>query len=289
LSTPEEKIEKLNQKLSMFKEEENKLNAEAETLAEKRDKLNEKGKHFHAEIQELKKERDSLNEKVKELKQQRTDIKTKISQKIEEAKKLREEIRTLSKKKPPETLQELQKTINSIEWKIQTTHLDLQEEKRLVEKVKQLGTRLNVQKKLEGLNTKMIEQQAELKALQTNSKTCHEKLTEIAQQSQKIHEKMLAKVTEAKKVKTEADSVHQLFLSAKEKTKPIQQQIDAILNDIGQLKGEIRTKEAEKRKKKEETILEELERQALGKLKRGEKLMWEEFQLLVKKGLIAQD
>jgi len=289
LSESQEKIDELNQKLSVLKEKRNELDAEARNLMEKRDKLNGESSKIHAEIKELKTERDSYNTNVRELKLQRTELEAKIAGKIEEIKKLREETRELATKRPSKSLGQLQKEIEGIEWKIQTTPMNMQDEKKLVEQVQQLGTQLNIQRKIQNLNARKIELQAELKALQTNRETSHEKLIEIAQQSQKTHEKMLCKVNEAKQAKAEADSIHQLFLNAKEKSKPINREIEETLGIIGQLKNEIRTKEAKEKKKDEQAILEKLEKQAREKLKRGEKLTWEEFQLLVEKGLAAED
>jgi len=47
--------------------------------------------------------------------------------------------------------------------------------------------------------------------------------------------------------------------------------------------------EEKEKKKKDEALREEFERQAREKLKRGEKLTWQEFQLLAEKGMTAQD
>jgi len=285
----QQKIDELTQKLSALKEQRNKLNAEAAERAEKRNKFNEQFKSLRIEILELKNERDKLNEKVKELKHQRNEMTIKVREKIEEAKKLNQEIKALFKKKPSKSLQTLQREVESIEWKIQTTPLSLQEEKELVERVKQLETQLNIHRKLEQLNHKLLELHAEIKALKTECRLRHEKLTETARKSQEIHEKMLAKIEESRKLKTEADSLHKLFLQTKERTRPIQEEISKISNQIKGLKDEIQREEAKEKKKIEEALREKLEKQAREKLRRGEKLTWEEFQLLAEKGMAAQD
>lgn len=265
------------------------LNAEAREWAEKRNKLNEQFKNLRAETLELRSERDKLNEKVKELKQQRNKMKTEIREKIGEIKKLSQEIKALTKKKPSINSQTLQKKVESIEWTIQTTPLDLEEEKELVEQVKQLEIRLNIRRKLGQLNQKMLELHAELKAIETKNRHYHEKLTETAQKSQGIHERMLEKIAEAEELKMEADNLHQLFLRTKERTKPFQGKIIEILDRIKRLKEEIREEEEKEKKRIEEVLREKLEKRAREKLKRGEKLTWEEFQILAEKGMTAQD
>jgi uncharacterized coiled-coil DUF342 family protein len=96
---------------------------------------------------------------------------------------------------------------------------------------------------------------------------------------------MLAKIEESKRIKAEADEQHQTFLQTREKAKPIQEEIAAALDQVRRLKGEIREEQEKQRKQSEETIRSELEKQAREKLKRGEKLTWEEFQLLAEKGM----
>ncbi|MEM3054946.1 MAG: hypothetical protein QXM52_04495, partial [Candidatus Bathyarchaeia archaeon] len=135
---------------------------------------------------------------------------------------------------------------------------------------------------------KKLELEAELKALEARAKLYHEKISEKAGKSQESHEKMLNKIEEAKKLKMEADNIHQLFLQAKEKAKPIQTEIMNLLGEIKRLKEEILAEEEKARKEREKSLLENIERQAKEKLKRGEKLTWEEFKAIAEKG-IAQD
>lgn len=282
-------IEELTQKLSALKEQKNKLNIEANEWAEKRDKLNEQSRRLRDEVLNLRNERDKLNEKVKGLKQQREKTKTEIHEKIEEIKKLNQEIKALTQKKPSRSLQTLQKEVESIDWKIQTTPLNLKEEKELVEKVKQLETQLNIHRKLEQLSQKIFELQAEVKTLKTESRLCHESLTETAQKSQEIHGKMLGKIDELRKIEMEADDFHRLFLQTRERTGPLQEDIMEIANKLKQLETEIREEEKKEKKKSEEALREKLEKQAREKLRRGERLTWEEFQLLAEKGITTQD
>jgi uncharacterized coiled-coil DUF342 family protein len=279
----QQKIDELTQKLSALKDQKDKLNAEAEEWAEKRDKLNAQFKNSHAETLELKNERDKLNEEVKELKWQRDEAKTEFHAKIEEIRKLNQDIKTLIKKKPLRSLQSLQTEFDRIEWKIQTTPLSLKEEKQLVDQVKPLETQLKIYKKLDQSNQKVIQLKSEINTLETKNKLFHEKLTETAQRSQQIHTKMLEKINDSKKIKDEADSLHKLFLQTREKIRPIQKEILEISTSIKTLREEAKKEEEKKKKESEETLREKLEKQAREKLQRGEKLTWEEFQLLAEK------
>jgi uncharacterized coiled-coil DUF342 family protein len=279
------KIEELNQKLAVLKEQRNNLFAEAKELAVKRDKLNDEFKRLRVEAQELKKAMDEINARVKELKQQRSQIKAEVAKKATELKSLQSEIKVLMAKKPQRSFGVLQKEVEAIEWKIQTTPLTLQEEKQLVEKVKQLEAQLNVHRRIEQLSRKKLELTTELKALEARAKDLHERMVSEAEKSQQIHKEMIKKLEEAKKLKTEADSLHKLFLQAKEKLRPVKEEIDKILEEIKRLKEEMAAEAEEEKRKSEENLLESLAKNALEKLKRGEKLTWEEFKILTEKGL----
>ena len=197
--------------------------------------------------------------------------------------------KALTNKKPCKSLQTLQKELESTEWKIQTTSLSLPEEKELVEKVKRLEIQLRVHKRLRQLKQDMLDLQAEVKALETKNNRCHEKLTKTAQKSQEIHEQMLEKIGKAKELKTEADSLHQKFLQARERAKAVHGEVVGILDEVKPLREAVRREEEQEKRKNEEALRKKLEKQAREKLKRGEKLTWEEFQILAEKGIRTQD
>ena len=100
---------------------------------------------------------------------------------------------------------------------------------------------------------------------------------------------MLEKIEDSKKLKEEADSLHKLFLQTREKIRPVQEEILEISAQIKAFREEAEVEEEKEKKKGEEALRERLEKQAREKLRRGEKLSWEEFQLLAEKENVAQD
>jgi uncharacterized coiled-coil DUF342 family protein len=282
-------IEELTKKLSALKEQRDKLDGEAYEWAERRNELNDKVKNLRDGILKLRAERDRINDQVKELKQQRNNTTTRIREKIEEMKKLNQESRALAKKRPSRSHQALQKEVESVDWKIQTTPLTLQEDRELVGQVKELEAQLNVYRKLEQLAQKILELRKEVRALRRENGLRHQKLTKNAEESQEIHRNMIGKIEDSKKYKIEADVMHKRFLEVKEKARPVEGEMMGLANQIRQLRAEIRVEEEKERKQDQDALRETLERQAREKLKRGEKLTWEEFQLLAEKGVTAED
>ncbi|MGD0449665.1 MAG: hypothetical protein ABSA79_01250 [Candidatus Bathyarchaeia archaeon] len=301
------RIEDIHQQIEKLKEQANTANAQITKHIEQRDQLNELVKKTHQEINELKTERDSLNEKVKLLKQQRDIIRAKASPIIEQINARKERIAEYKKKLPRERQQDLQQEFEAIEWKIQTTSLDLQEEKRLIENVKQLETLLSAYKKIDAQNKKIKDLIIQRKAIEDEADVFHNELTELAKKSQDLHSKMIEKVNAAKISRAQADGLHQAYIKTKE---DIVQMYVKIAELTGQLRAlrtamyeeeklrrmaaQLAYREKEKAykerenaakeqqqvvKEKQQAIKEKLGAEAKEKLKRGEKLSWNEFQL----------
>ncbi len=294
-------IATLSQQIAKNKDEIVKIEAESKKNVEARDQLNIKVKDAWQEIQKMKEQRDSINEKVKSLKEQREGMRTKnveVSSKITERK---EKVTELQSKLPRVSQHELQEELDAIEWKIQTTSLDLQEEKRLIERVKQLEILLSGYKKIDKQYQKIKELQNERKPFQTSADSLHQELTELAKKSQELHLEIISKIEQAKKDKAEADNHHEAYIQGKEQTNQLLVEIAVLTGQIKGLKTSIiernnkireknqaekaiaqakMTEEKTKKKLNNENLRETLSSQAKDKLQRGEKLSWNEFQLL---------
>jgi len=282
-------IRELEQKLSVLREQKDKIDAEADEWAKKRDKLNERFRNLREETSKLRAERDAANEVVRNLKTNRSELKARIHGKIDELNKVKQEAKTLVEKKPPRSHQVLQKEFETLEWGIQTTPLTVQEEKEIIEQVREIEIQLIIYRKLARADQRILELRTELKALDAEGKECHGRLSETAKRSQELHEKMLLKIEESKKTKTEADSLHRVFIQTKEKSKQTRDEMNSLLAKARQLELEIRGEEAKERKQNEATLRDKLERQAREKLRKGEKLTWEEFQMLDEKEVDTED
>lgn len=276
----ESEIDRINRQLSALREQTNSANSDIRIQVQKRDNLNDKFKNLRQEINAFKNERDALNEKVKMLKQQREKTRAKIRTYIEEIKNNRQKIEELKKKTTRENYRILQKEFDDIEWKIQTTSLDMKEEKRLVERVKQLETRLSVYRKIDHHIKKISELQKELELFETNADATHKELTEIAERSQSTHAKMVAKIAESENIKAEADKLHSTYIQEKEHAKPLSEKIKNLTEQKRKLQAALRVEDEKRKKSVEQALKEKLGSQAKDKLQRGEKLSWEEFKLL---------
>jgi uncharacterized coiled-coil DUF342 family protein len=273
-------ISMITQQLAALKEQINTARTETNVHIEKRDKLNEQFKKLRQEIHELKTERNNLNVEVKTLKQQRDEARSGIKTIIEEVKTHKQEITELKKKTPKTSHRELQKQLEDIEWKIQTTPLAMQEEKRLIENVKQLETQLSVYRKIDKHIKKITELRKELEMLETTADTAHRELTETAKKSQETHTKMIAKISEAESIKNEADNLHAAYVQARERSKPLHEEFKRLAEKKKKLQDALRKEDEKQKKNAEKALKEKLESQARDKLRRGEKISFDEFKLL---------
>lgn len=279
------RIDELNGKLSVLRDERIRLENETLELAEKRDKLNDRARGIRVEIQEVRTQRDEVNSKVRDMKQRRNEATKSINEKIAEVRKAQEEYRSLLKKEPSRSHHALKEEVERIDWQIQTTPTTLQEDRELVGKVKQLETQLVVHKRLERLKDRIAELRIQIRTMRFESQQLHTQLTANAQIAQESHRKMLEKIAESKTLKTQADDMHKQYLQTRAKIKPVQEEAKTIVDQILQLEGKIHADRQKEKEQSESVLRETLERQAKEKLKRGGKLSWEEFQLLAERGM----
>jgi len=291
LTTEEEitQIAAINQQLSSLEQQIDTAKIEERKLIEKRDKLNDEFRKIRQEINELRKERDSLNERVQDLKMLRDETHSKIHASVEEAKGITEKIEELKKKVPKRSNSDLQEELDAIEWKIQTTSLDLEEEKKLIENVKQLEKQLSAYKKIEKQRKKIIKLRDNIDTLSQQGDVFHNQLQRIVLKSQELHSRMLARISESKRIKVEADSVHSAYVQTREKTEPANLRYRGLLEQRKMLQILLKREEETKQKGKQQELKEKIVSEARDKLQKGEELSWDEFQLLSEDDSQAQN
>ncbi|NIO37286.1 hypothetical protein GTO27_06220 [Candidatus Bathyarchaeota archaeon] len=282
-------VHRLEQDLLALEEERNKIKNNAQEWAQKRDKLNKQVRDLSEQIRNLKSLRDQQNETVKDLKRLRESTKDQAQEKIDEIRKLNSEIQSLKKKKSLKTMLILQRELDRTEWSIQTTSLSLEEEKELVGKARQLQAEINILKKLRAFQKERMDAQTKLKAIQTENRVHHQRLTETARKSQDLHKNMLRKRDELKEIKFQADETHQKFLQEMRRTEPILEKITKTRSRLRELRDELQKKDEQERRRIEEDLMKEIREKAKEKLRLGKKLTWEEFQILQKQEETTQD
>ncbi len=275
-----QRIEDLDGRLASLKEELDRLDLEARRWAEKRNSMRQQIKALRTEVAKLKEKRDEINESVRELKNLREQAKAERREKHSEILKIREKLRGLAEKKPTRSMHDVRSEIERLEWKIQTTSLPVHDEKMLIDEVRVLETQLSTHRQIRELEEALLELRAEEKALETRANLHHERLSELANQSQGFHEKMTETLSEIQVLRAEADDSHQKYCEIKRQAQALHQDLKELLRQLKSLKQKLRQAEEEKQLKRQQELRKESVKKALEKLKRGDKLSWEEFKLL---------
>jgi uncharacterized coiled-coil DUF342 family protein len=307
--TKPSQIANINQQIDALKKQITEANAQIKKHIEQRDALHDKVKKTRDEVNQLKTERDTLNQKVKELKAQRDAVRVQVTPIMDEIKAIDEKIEGLKKNLPRVSQRELQEEHDAIEWKIATTSLDLQDEKRLIEQVKAIELQMSGYKKIDVQHKKIKVLLSKRKVFDEQADVFHKELTETAKKSQDLHAVMMEKVNAKRREKTEADSLHQAFIKAKENNNLLYQQIRLLIDQSSGIRNQMReqytarreqyaarrkdedarrAQEEAKRKEeqaqravKEAAIKEKIGTEAREKLNRGEKVSWDEFAMML--------
>jgi uncharacterized coiled-coil DUF342 family protein len=280
------KIEALNQELTPTKEERNKLNLEAKKCAEKRNSLNEKVRNLRKDADTIKEKRDAINKQVQELKNLRDQVNNKGKEKRDKISELQEKIRVLNEKRPDGNMRQVAREIEEIDWKIQTNSFPVKEEDDLVNQIRQLETQLVVQKRIKKVKDKLFEMRTEQRGFGTEAQTIHEKLSELAEQGQKYHLQMVGILEKARELQAEANEAHQKHVETRQQAQQQHEKCVELIEKIKAIEQELKETADKKQAEQQGELQKELEERALTKLKRGEKLLWEEFQFLAEKGIL---
>ncbi len=282
----EQKIEDLYERLRLLRAERERLKEEAQRWADKRNSINEETRNLRSQINSLKQRRDALNEEVKRLKSLREAGLKRRREILEEIRKLRQERARLNAEKPPRSRSYLESEIERIEWKIQTEPLPLDVEKKLIDQVRALEAQMEFYRRIEGIRSEIKNLKKEAERLKADTLSYRSRILETAAQSQEYHRKMLKKAEAARALKAKADEMHQRYVENRDKAKAINSEIKKTLVEIRSIQDLLKAREEREKRRKQADLQKRTEEKALEKLRRGERLTFDEFKILLEKGRI---
>jgi uncharacterized coiled-coil DUF342 family protein len=267
-----------------MEDQKNKLSSEAQRWMEKRDQIRQQVKELRLEIANLKQQRDGINQKVKDLKIIRDQLVLERKEKLDKVVVYKQKIASL-KQNPSKLIQTIQKEIDSLDWKIQTSSLTVTQEKRLGERIAELEKQLVSYKQAQAMWNEIKTLQQQLRTLRTQEKEYHQQISQHAEQSRQVHQTMNEKGANIPKLKTEADEAHKKYIENIKQMQKLYQQSLPLIAQVRGLVIQVKSEETKKKTKRQMELLQELEKSALEKMKSGKKLTWEEFKILAEKGL----
>ncbi|MBS7640534.1 MAG: hypothetical protein QXJ19_00340 [Candidatus Bathyarchaeia archaeon] len=263
------------------------------TLSEIYD-LEKRRRNLFLKIRELKHEskacRDRLNilrEEIEGLNETLSSLRKEKSEKISTLRSLKEKIREYLRTKPRPRMEEkeLESQVSSLEWIIQTSPLPLNEEKRVIAKIKSLEEQLYFYRNLRFMKS---ESQAIKNSIEETKKKINECVCMIAEkisERKRIRERLIGILKEIDEMKLEVNRINEEYDGKRVKVSELRSRYKDLLSQITAIKRGIREEE-EKRKAEHESILrEKIRREVLERIKRGEKVSFEEFKVLLEESI----
>jgi len=284
------------------------LQFQIEDLRQKRDELNNKTKDFINDLQEIeieianslknakekyKKKRDYWNNKVKQLKEKKIEYKTLLDNLLEEKKKKQGLEKDLNNNKQPISMKQIERKIESLERRIETERLDINEENIIIDKIRELAAMkqdfLSVQK-----NSDIFKIERKIEIVKINLNKIYEQLTKWSDKSQENHSKMLEVYQYVDKLKIDKRKLEEDLIENKKTADLYHEKYLKLMNQSKKIyKGKkpykprkMPTAKFSERTKKDEMI-EQIKKQqletALEKQRTGKKLNLFEARLILEK------
>ncbi len=216
------------------------------------------------ELQNHRKTRDGLNDTVRALKQTRDSLRdqSKTSLAI-----LRELLKKMSDR-PHASLAE--KELAQLEWKVQTSPLERDEEKRLMVRIRGLEIRVT------GYH-KVLNLREEITKMREEADQVHGRIQELAAESQKHHEDIVQLSEVFQTLRLRRDEQEKALEELRRKSSETNRKFVDMRDSLTDAEMKIR-------RKKEETIKEALKETAQKKVTKGEKLTLHELGALYGEG-----
>ncbi|MCQ4349285.1 MAG: hypothetical protein NO126_00315 [Sulfolobales archaeon] len=275
-----EKIADLKRQISDAINERRQLVSEIRRI---RQKKNEKLERLRSVRQQIAQVREELKQRLNELK----ELKQRKSELLELVRRIRtelEEAKKLQAKSGDVDVASLERKIRALEWKLQTSTLNLDEEKKLILRIVALEKKLTLIKKREGIKERRIENKAELLARRVELNQLRERLQALVNE-----------VTEKRKIylslKEERDNLFKEIGDLKKKIEDLKAKIEEVSKRIQELKSqrdalvnELKKVQEQERTNKEKLILEQKRKEVETKLKQGARLSFEDLLILYGEG-----
>lgn len=244
-------------KLDQLDDEREKLRVD---LRKNLDKLNEtraKVAKVREELTQLRKTRDGLNDTVRALKQARDRLRDLSKEKLA---KLRELLKNMADR-PHASIAE--KELASLEWEVQTTTMEKDDEMRLMTKIRGLEIKVSGYHKILKLRDEITKQREEADQI-------HARIQELAAESQKHHEDIVQLSEAFQTLRTKRDEQQKLLNDTRARATEINAH-------FVELRNELTDDEKRMKREKEEALKTALKGEAERKLTKGEKLTLHEL------------
>jgi len=247
--------------LDELADERDRLMEEEKSLLSSIEQIRAKLAKIRPELQELRKTRDELNETVRALKKSRDELRDSSKRSLVSLRELVKLTRGTDEGSRAE------REFADLEWKIQTSTLEKDEEKRLLNRVRLLEAKVGAHRRLRKLSEEVGKYRAEADEI-------HNKLQELAAQSQQYHLEVVSLSEGFDKLRQKQDELRKSLGEVKAKSMEIGRKYTSLRNSMIQ-------SDRVSQREKEKVYKENLKETAKKKLDRRGKVSLEELSALM--------
>lgn len=270
------------------------LNSGINSLIKERDQYNEKFSEFIKEAQENKRQRDEINERISEDVELRKEALVEIRKLNKRLSALKQKGESIYQSLEKNSLElrnpgAIQKEMEELEWKLETSVLSLERENKLVESIRQKKKLLEPCQIIEDIRKEMKGIFREKDGIKQKLNEYSKRINGVQEESKKFHERMLYAYKRANEIKTEADSYHQQFIKKKEERDKVYKDYKEILDRKNEITNKIREDKIKKQVeaiKQRDKLMKNKAEKIYEDFKKGKRLNTEEFRILQEGGLL---
>jgi uncharacterized coiled-coil DUF342 family protein len=277
--------DELQNNANELKDKRNKLHDKSKKLADERDNLNFSIRTLRNKISEHKKSRDELNERVRHSKDQRN----KLNKSYSEIKKKIESLERERSSQSGTNLNVLRKQLRSLENEQMTTAMSPQKEKKLIEVISGIHTKIKDAEDKLNKDPKLKKALEEEKIIKQKAEKQHDTVEKLASRAQEEHENMMNLIKQLDNMVKKVNGIQETIVMTKIEADKVHKEFIECVDKIHDLERKITTGHEKKRKTKKAEEATAAYREAdeiFEKFKRGEKLSTEDLMALQKAGLI---
>ncbi|RLE49607.1 MAG: hypothetical protein DRJ31_04340 [Candidatus Methanomethylicota archaeon] len=261
----------------------NQLLATFQSYVAKKREIIQEIKALREQARQEKELRDQVNQKITELKNSRKELNVKRLKLLDEARKLEREAKSLIKGVNASEEELIQK-LNELEWKYQTSSLSLEEDKRMVQIITALEHKLKLYEKYRQLLKEADKKRALSEQVKAEVGNIHNQILSLSKESNEHHKRLLEAKERARRLREEVNRLSEQIAQVKNQIQELKPRLREVRLKIRTLKEQLAEEKAIELAKRAQAVIEkqrQLAHQAKEKLKRGEKLSFEEFSALM--------
>ncbi|MDD1673732.1 MAG: phosphoserine phosphatase, partial [Methanomicrobiales archaeon] len=229
--------------------------------------------------------RDKSNSEVQEIKENRNDLNNQANQLFEEVETYKKQHGTVKAR----SVKELQKQIEYLDFKQQTEVFTIDQERELIEKIKQMKGSVREQEAELEQNKEVKTKITQAKDLRKMASDLHAKVTELAELAQNHHDQMVELYRKADQSREDADEMHKKFVEAQEAADAEHRyfiQCQKELRDYDKVISGLRKKSKKAKVTKEQKAVRKEAERIFKQFRDGEKLTTDDILLLQRSKLI---